>query len=84
MRHILTSVVLIVLLFPALTLGETVKFEDLMVREGLFYKKFLDIPFTGRTTGMEQWTLGTARKTVLMSVTTKTDSYGQKEPTRTV
>jgi antitoxin component YwqK of YwqJK toxin-antitoxin module len=56
MRHILTSVVLVVLLFPSLALGETVKFEDLIVREGLHYKKFTDVPFSGKTTGKIQGT----------------------------
>ena len=51
MKHILTSVVLIVLLFPALALGETVKDEDLVYREGLYYKKFATVPFTGKVTG---------------------------------
>ena len=55
MRHILASVFLIVLLFPALALGETVKFEDLVKREGLIYKKFTEVPFTGKVTkGKEQ------------------------------
>ena len=54
MRHILTSVFLIVLLFPALALGETVKFEDLVETDGLIYKKFSDVPFTGKFTGKQQ------------------------------
>jgi len=52
MRHILTSVFLIVLLFPALALGETK--DDLVYREGLYYKKFSEVPFTGKTTGKTQ------------------------------
>ena len=47
MKHILTSVFLVVLLFPALALGGEVKLEDLVYREGLYYKKFSDSPFTG-------------------------------------
>ena len=54
MRRILTSVVLLVLLFPSLALGETVKLRDLVVTEGLFYKKFTDVPFTGKVTGRGQ------------------------------
>ena len=54
MRHILTSLVLLVLLFPSLALGETVKFEDLIVREGLHYKKSSQVPFTGEVTGKKQ------------------------------
>ena len=45
MRHILTSVVLIVLLFPTLALGETM--DDLMIKDGLYYKKDAKVPFTG-------------------------------------
>ena len=56
MRHILTSVVFVVLLFPSLALSEEVTFDDLVEREGLFYKKFTDVPFTGKTTGQEQGT----------------------------
>ena len=49
MRHILTSVVLIVLLFPTLALGETM--DDLVYRDDLYYKKFTVVPFTGNITG---------------------------------
>jgi len=49
MRHILTSVVLLVLLFPALAFAETM--DDLVERDGLHYKKFTDVPFTGKVAG---------------------------------
>ena len=52
MRHILASIVLIVLLFSTLALGETMK--DLVVMDGLYYKKFTDVPFTGKVTGEYQ------------------------------
>ena len=52
MRHILASIVLIVLLFSTLALGETMK--DLVVMDGLYYKKFTDVPFTGKVTGKDQ------------------------------
>jgi len=48
MRRILTSVVLLVLLFPSLALGETL--GDLVKTDGLYYKKFTDVPFTGKIT----------------------------------
>jgi hypothetical protein len=54
MRHILASMVLVVLLFPALALGETVKGNDLVERDGLYYKKFTEVPFTGEVTGKYQ------------------------------
>jgi antitoxin component YwqK of YwqJK toxin-antitoxin module len=40
---------LILLLFPIITLGETM--NDLVYREGLYYKEFTDVPFTGNITG---------------------------------
>ena len=54
MRHILTSVFLVVLLFPTLAFGETVKLEDLVITDGLYFKKFTQVPFTGKVTGREQ------------------------------
>ena len=54
MRRILTSVVLLVLLFPSLALGETVTWGDIVERGGLTYKKFTDIPFSGKVTGKRQ------------------------------
>ena len=55
MKRILASLVFMVLLFPALALGETM--DDLVVRDGLFYKKFTVVPFTGSTTGITQGTI---------------------------
>ena len=57
MRHILASVFLVVLLFPSLALGGEVKWKDLVYREGLFYKKSSDVPFTGKVTGKSQGTI---------------------------
>ena len=42
---------------PSLAAGEEgVKIYDLVERGGLFYKKFTDEPFTGKTTGQYQYT----------------------------
>ena len=64
MRHILTSVVLIVLLFPTLALGETM--EDLMTKDGLYYKNyyiiFIGVPFSGKVTGKEQVSIKNGKK----------------------
>ena len=49
MERILASLVLMVLLLPALALGETMK--DLVERDGLYYPKFSEVPFTGKTQG---------------------------------
>ena len=54
MRHILTFVFLIVLLFPALALGGEVKLEDLVKTDGLYFKKFTNFPFTRKVMGREQ------------------------------
>jgi hypothetical protein len=52
MKRILAPILLLTLLFPALAFGETMK--DLVKRDGLYYKKFAEVPFTGKTTGDEQ------------------------------
>ena len=44
-----------VLLFPALALGETM--DDLVKRDGLYFKKFTNVPFTGNITGRTQGTI---------------------------
>ena len=49
--------VLVVLLFPALAFGETM--DDLVERpkwSGIYYKKFTEVPFTGKVTGKTQGT----------------------------
>ena len=51
MKHILASILLMVFLFPSLALGEEVAMEDLVEREGIYYKKFTTVPFTGKVTG---------------------------------
>ena len=33
----------------------SVTLGDLVERDGLYYEKFTDIPFTGEVTGAEQW-----------------------------
>ena len=44
--------VLLTLLFPALAFGETM--DDLVMRDGLYYPKFSEVPFTRVTTGKIQ------------------------------
>ena len=41
-----------ILLFPSFALGETM--GNLVERDGLFYKRFTDVPFTGTVTGSFQ------------------------------
>ena len=54
MRHLLTSVIFVVFLFPSLALGQGVTMDDLVERDGLYYKEFTDVPFTGEVTGQHQ------------------------------
>ena len=64
MRQILASMVLIVLLFPALALGTTM--DDLVQTGGLHYKNifkmFIGVPFTGKVTGKEQGSIKNGKK----------------------
>jgi len=56
MKRILAPILLLTLLFPSLAFGETVKFDDLVKRDGIHYKKFSTVPFTGKVTGKRQGT----------------------------
>jgi hypothetical protein len=51
MKQILTTMVLMTFFF-GLTLGETM--DDLVEREGIYYKQFTNVPFTGNITGKKQ------------------------------
>ena len=52
MRHALASLVLALFLFPSIAMGETM--DDLVKWNGLYYKKYTEVPFTGKTTGKTQ------------------------------
>ena len=54
MKHILAPIFALVLLFPSLALGDTVDWDGLVERDGIYYKKFTDVPFTGEVTGQRQ------------------------------
>ena len=45
------------LLSPNVVLSETVKFKDLVEKEGLYYKESTSVPFSGKVTGKTQGTL---------------------------
>ena len=62
MKHILAPILLLVFLFPSLALGEEVTIHNLVQREGLYYQKFTDVPFTGKTTGQKQGTFKNGKK----------------------
>ena len=44
------------------SVGWSLEYKDLVKRDGLFYKKFSDVPFTGKTTGQEQGSIENAKK----------------------
>ena len=60
MKHFLSPILLVVLLFPALAFGETM--GDLVERDGLHYKKFTDVPFSGTVTGKHQGKIRNGKK----------------------
>ena len=52
LSHILSPIVLLTFLFPSFAYGEAVDWKDLVIRDGLYYKKFTDVPFTGNVEGV--------------------------------
>ena len=54
MKRILAPILLMTLLYPSLAYGETVKWGDLVITNGLYFKKYTDVPFTGKVTGEKQ------------------------------
>ncbi len=61
MKQTIASLVLAFMLFPTLALGETI--FELVEREGLYYKKFTTVPFTGKITGNVQGLFKDGKKT---------------------
>ena len=53
LRHLLP---VLLLCLPVFVSAETVDSSNLVKREGLYYKKFTDVPFTGKTSGRTQTT----------------------------
>ena len=43
-------------------MSETCHWNDLVEREGLYYKKFTDVPFTGEVTGKEQGSISDGKR----------------------
>ena len=53
MMNLITKILFpLCLLLPMTTLGETM--DDLVERDGLYYQKFTNVPFTGEVTGKTQ------------------------------
>ena len=51
MKHLL---IIFSLLLTSVSWSKDVDFKDLFERDGLFYEKFTDTPFTGTSTGLQQ------------------------------
>ena len=52
MKQTLLTICLILFALPSW--GESISVQDLLIRDGLFYKKFSDVPFSGEVSGEEQ------------------------------
>ena len=46
--------IIFLLLFSSVSWSEDINLDDLIKRDGLYYEKFTDVPFTGEVTGKEQ------------------------------
>ena len=44
------------------SIGWSLDYKDLVERDGVYYKKFTDIPFTGKVTGQEQGSIKNGKK----------------------
>jgi len=44
------------------SVGWSLEYKDLVERDGVYYKKFSDVPFTGKTTGQEQGSFKNGKK----------------------
>ena len=56
----LTLLTCLLFLSPNVVLSED--WKDLVKRDGIYYKKFSDVPFSGKLTGMEQGTYKNGKK----------------------
>ena len=60
MKRILAPILLLTLMFPSIAFGETM--NDLVWRDGILYKKFSTVPFTGKVTGKKQGSLRNGKR----------------------
>ena len=50
------------LLFTSVGWSKDISFEDLIERDGLYYEKYTEKPFTGNVTGKEQGKISKGKK----------------------
>lgn len=80
MKRILAPILLLTLVFPALVFGETM--DDLVKRDGLHYKKFSDVPFTGKVTGEEQGSFRNGKKDGPFSIFFRSTKFSSADSIR--
>ncbi len=56
----LTLLTCLIFLSPNVVLSETI--DDLVERDGIFYKKFSQVPFTGKVTGEQKGSLKNGKR----------------------
>ena len=62
MKYLLTAIICMFLFPPAVTLGETINADNLVYREGIYYKEFSETPFTGTVEGRMQGALSNGKR----------------------
>jgi hypothetical protein len=70
MKRFLAPILLMVFLFPSLALGQAVSMmvpssptmDDLVERDGLYYEKFTDVPFSGKIEGLQRGSFKDGKK----------------------
>jgi antitoxin component YwqK of YwqJK toxin-antitoxin module len=64
MKRFLSPILLMVFLFPSLALAASrgLEMDDLVIREGLYYEKFTDVPFSGKIEGLQRGSFKDGKK----------------------
>ena len=62
MKTLLTLLTCLFLLSPNVVMSETVKLKDVVKRDGLYYQKSSDVPFTGIVTGIVEGKIKKGKK----------------------
>ena len=52
-RAILLTILLLNIIIPSKGESQSINIDDLIIRNNLFYKKFTDIPYSGRVSGIQ-------------------------------
>ena len=82
MKRILAPILLLTFLFPSFAYGLTM--DDLVKTDGLYYKKFTDVPFTGKVTGNTQGSFRNGKKHGPWVYYYDNGRVYQKETTKTI